>query len=88
MTLEEVTEGPSPAEPDHETVLKRQLSFGYTRGGRGQLMLPMGKDGRRARGLDGRRHALAVLSERPQLLYNYFKQLFAQVHEPAHRRDP
>ena len=40
-------------------------------------------DGRqRGDRLDGQRHALAVLSDRPQLLYNYFKQLFAQVTNP------
>jgi glutamate synthase domain-containing protein 2/glutamate synthase domain-containing protein 1/glutamate synthase domain-containing protein 3 len=82
VTLEEVPEAPSPAEPDHETVLKRQLAFGYTREDVEQLMLPMGKDGVEPVGSMGDDTPLAVLSERPQLLYNYFKQLFAQVTNP------
>src|SRR5258706_8403093 len=82
VTLEEVPEAPSPAEPDHETVLKRQLAFGYSREDVEQLMLPMGKDGVEPVGSMGDDTPLAVLSERPQLLYNYFKQLFAQVTNP------
>ncbi|HVR70448.1 MAG TPA: glutamate synthase large subunit [Vicinamibacteria bacterium] len=82
VTLQEVPEAPSPAEPDHETVLKRQLAFGYSREDVEQLVLPMGKDGVEPVGSMGDDTPLAVLSERPQLLYNYFKQLFAQVTNP------
>src|SRR5205823_7798972 len=46
------------------------------------LMSPMAQDGNEAVGSMGNDAALAVLSERPQLLYNYFKQLFAQVTNP------
>ena len=80
VTLEEVPEAPSPAEPDHETVLKRQLAFGYSREDVEQLMLPMGKDGVEPVGSMGDDTPLAVLSERPQLLYNYFKQLLSLIH--------
>src|SRR5437764_9502165 len=45
-------------------------------------MAPMAKDGNEAVGSMGNDAALAVLSDRPQLLYNYFKQLFAQVTNP------
>jgi len=82
VTLQEVPEAPSPAEPDHETVLKRQLAFGYSREDVEQLVLPMGKEGVEPVGSMGDDTPLAVLSERPQLLYNYFKQLFAQVTNP------
>ena len=46
------------------------------------LMAPMGTDGDEAIGSMGNDTPLAVLSDRPQLLYNYFKQLFAQVTNP------
>jgi glutamate synthase (NADPH) large chain len=82
VTLQEVPEAPSPREPDHETVMKRQLAFGYSREDVEQLVLPMGKEGVEPVGSMGDDTPLAVLSERPQLLYNYFKQLFAQVTNP------
>jgi len=82
VTLQEVPEAPSPHEPDHETVLKRQLAFGYSREDVEQLVLPMGREGVEPVGSMGDDTPLAVLSERPQLLYNYFKQLFAQVTNP------
>ena len=82
VTLQEVPESPSVAEADHETVLKRQLAFGYSREDVEQLILPMGREGVEAVGSMGDDTPLAVLSERPQLLYNYFKQLFAQVTNP------
>ena len=82
VTLQELPEAPSPAEPDHETVLQRQQAFGYSREDVEQLVLPMGKDGVEPVGSMGNDTPLAVLSERPQLLYNYFKQLFAQVTNP------
>jgi glutamate synthase (NADPH/NADH) large chain len=82
VTLQEVPEAPSPREPDHETVIKRQLAFGYSREDVEQLVLAMGKEGVEPVGSMGDDTPLAVLSERPQLLYNYFKQLFAQVTNP------
>src|SRR5437870_8161517 len=45
-------------------------------------MAPRGAEGNEAMGSMGTETPLAVLSERPQLLYNYFKQLFAQVTNP------
>jgi glutamate synthase (NADPH) large chain len=82
VTLQEVPEAPAPREPDHETVIKRQLAFGYSREDVEQLVLAMGKEGVEPVGSMGDDTPLAVLSERPQLLYNYFKQLFAQVTNP------
>ena len=69
-------------EPDHETVLQRQLAFGYTFEDLRILMLPMARDGAEAVGSMGTDTPLAVLSDKPQPLYNYFKQLFAQVTNP------
>jgi glutamate synthase domain-containing protein 2/glutamate synthase domain-containing protein 1/glutamate synthase domain-containing protein 3 len=82
VDLEDLPEAPSPHEPDHETVLKRQQAFGYTVEDLRILMAPMANDGTEAVGSMGNDAALAVLSDNPQLLYNYFKQLFAQVTNP------
>jgi glutamate synthase domain-containing protein 2/glutamate synthase domain-containing protein 1/glutamate synthase domain-containing protein 3 len=82
VSLEDLPPGPMVHEPDHETVLVRQHAFGYTTEDLRILMAPMAKDGVEAVGSMGNDAALAVLSDRPQLLYNYFKQLFAQVTNP------
>jgi glutamate synthase (ferredoxin) len=69
-------------EPDHETVLQRQLAFGYTFEDLRFLMLPMARDGAEAVGSMGTDTPLAVLSNKAQPLSSYFKQLFAQVTNP------
>ncbi len=69
-------------EPDHETVLQRQQAFGYTFEDLRILMSPMARDGVEAIGSMGTDTPLAVLSDKPQALFNYFKQLFAQVTNP------
>ena len=69
-------------EPDHETVLRRQEVFGYTSEDVGRLITPMAIDGTEPIGSMGTDTPLAVLSEKPQLLFAYFKQLFAQVTNP------
>ncbi len=61
---------------------KLQRTFGYTLEDLRILMAPMATDGNEAIGSMGNDTPLAVLSDRPQLLYNYFKQLFAQVTNP------
>src|SRR6266496_4269287 len=71
-----------PAELDTATVLSRQQAFGYTNEDLNLLLSPMALDKNEAVGSMGTDTPLAVLSERPQLLYNYFKQLFAQVTNP------
>src|SRR5437763_2472738 len=67
---------------DHETVVQRQLAFGYTFEDLRILMLPMAREGTEALGSMGTDTPLAVLSNKPQSLFNYFKQLFAQVTNP------
>jgi glutamate synthase (ferredoxin) len=67
---------------DHETVLQRQLAFGYSFEDLRILMLPMAKDANEAVGSMGTDTPLAVLSNQSQPLFNYFKQLFAQVTNP------
>jgi glutamate synthase domain-containing protein 2/glutamate synthase domain-containing protein 1/glutamate synthase domain-containing protein 3 len=68
--------------PDHLTVLRRQQAFGYTQEDLRVLMTPMVRNGEDPIGSMGTDTALAVLSNRPRLLYDYFKQLFAQVTNP------
>ncbi|HXP59460.1 MAG TPA: glutamate synthase large subunit [Dongiaceae bacterium] len=69
-------------EPAHEALLQSQVAFGYTFEDLRMLMLPMARDGAEAVGSMGTDTPLAVLSNRPQSLFNYFKQLFAQVTNP------
>ncbi|HEX6163406.1 MAG TPA: glutamate synthase large subunit, partial [Vicinamibacterales bacterium] len=68
--------------PDHQTVLRRQQAFGYTQEDLRLLLTPMALNGEEPIGSMGTDTALAVLSEKPRLLYDYFKQLFAQVTNP------
>ena len=65
-----------------KTVLTYQHTFGYTYEDLRIIIGPMAKNGIEPLGSMGNDTPLAVLSDRPQLLYNYFKQLFAQVTNP------
>jgi glutamate synthase domain-containing protein 2/glutamate synthase domain-containing protein 1/glutamate synthase domain-containing protein 3 len=65
-----------------ESLLRLERAFGYTLEDLKILMAPMAIDGQEPIGSMGNDAPLAVLSDRPQLLYNYFKQLFAQVTNP------
>ncbi len=67
---------------DKETLLQRQQAFGYTHEDLKVLMAPMAANGMEPTGSMGTDAALAVLSNRSRLLYDYFKQLFAQVTNP------
>ncbi|HEY1629552.1 MAG TPA: glutamate synthase central domain-containing protein, partial [Tepidisphaeraceae bacterium] len=76
---------PTPAvihQPDHDTLLHRQHAFGYTNEDLKMIVSPMASRGEEALGSMGTDTPLACLSEKPVLLYNYFKQLFAQVTNP------
>ena len=80
--LSDLPDAPTIEPPDHETLLQRQIAFGYTFEDERIIMAPMAKDGVEAIGSMGNDAALAVLSNKPRLLYDYFKQLFAQVTNP------
>jgi len=82
VELAKLPETPHAPEPDHASVLRRQQAFGYTFEGLRMLMVPMARDGVEAVGSMGTDTPIAVLSQKPQLLYNYFQQLFAQVTNP------
>ena len=69
--------------PDHQTLLDRQQAFGYTQEDIKVFFRPMAVSGQEPVGSMGTDAALAVLSNRPRLLYDYFKQGFAQVTNPA-----
>jgi glutamate synthase (ferredoxin) len=82
ITLDHLPEPPYVHETNTETILKRQRAFGYTYEELKLLIEPMAGSGSEAIGSMGTDTPLAVLSQRPQLLYHYFKQLFAQVTNP------
>ncbi len=82
VELSKVQDAPELPEPDHKTVLRRQQAFGYTFEDLRLLMAPMAREGVEAVGSMGTDTPLAVLSQKPRLLYDYFKQLFAQVTNP------
>ncbi|MFN0165827.1 MAG: glutamate synthase large subunit [Bryobacteraceae bacterium] len=67
---------------DFETILQRQRAFGYTDEDIRFLMNPMAENGEEPVGSMGTDTPLACLSDRPQPLFHYFKQLFAQVTNP------
>ncbi|HEX6636344.1 MAG TPA: glutamate synthase large subunit [Steroidobacteraceae bacterium] len=73
---------PLQAAPEPEALAKRQLAFGYTFEDQRILMAPMARDGVEAIGSMGNDTPLAALSNKSRLLYDYFKQLFAQVTNP------
>src|SRR5205814_972912 len=75
---------PDPAPPQKSSVplLDRQQAFGYTQEDVKILLAPMVETSEEAVGSMGNDAALPVLSNRPKVLYNYFKQLFAQVTNP------
>ncbi len=80
--IDDLPDAPALPEPDHSTVLRRQQAFGYTHEDLRVLMAPMATNAEEALGSMGTDTSLAVLSTRPRLLYDYFKQLFAQVTNP------
>ncbi len=63
-------------------LLDRQQAFGYTQEDVKVILAPMAQNGEEATGSMGNDAALPVLSNRPKVFYNYFKQLFAQVTNP------
>src|SRR6184192_811284 len=73
---------PAPPQPTAIPLLDRQQAFGYTQEDLKVILAPMIETGEEAVGSMGNDAALPVLSARPKVLYNYFKQLFAQVTNP------
>ena len=73
----------APLAPDLKNLVFRQKLFGYTREDIDMLITPMAGKGYEPVGSMGTDTPLAVFSEKPQLMYSYFKQLFAQITNPA-----
>ena len=69
-------------QPNHESVVRRQISFGYTEEDLRILLTPMAASGAEPLGSMGTDTPTAVLSQRSRLLYDYFVELFAQVTNP------
>lgn len=82
VSLDELPEPLNVPQPDHATLRQRQQAFGYTVEELKMVLHPMAVNGEEPTSSMGTDTPLAVLSERPQLLFKYFKQLFAQVTNP------
>ncbi len=83
ITLDDLPD-PTRVQPtDHETILMRQRVFGYTDEDLKTVLLPSALGSKEPVGSMGIDTPLACLSDKPQLLFSYFKQAFAQVTNPA-----
>jgi glutamate synthase domain-containing protein 2/glutamate synthase domain-containing protein 1/glutamate synthase domain-containing protein 3 len=80
--LKSLPAAPEVPASDPDSLLQRQVAFGYTFEDQRVLLEPMARNGVEAVGSMGNDTPLAALSSRPRLLYDYFKQLFAQVTNP------
>ncbi len=80
--LNELPDAIPDPRPEPATLFERQNAFGYTIEDLRILLAPMAMEGKEPDGSMGTDTPLAVLSERPQLLFSYFKQHFAQVTNP------
>ncbi|KKK86114.1 hypothetical protein LCGC14_2766470, partial [marine sediment metagenome] len=74
---------PKLVHTDTDTLAQRLRLFGYTREELKMILLPMALNAQEPVGSMGNDTPLAVLSDKQKLLFNYFKQLFAQVTNPA-----
>ncbi|MDT5212678.1 MAG: glutamate synthase large chain [Mycobacterium sp.] len=74
--------GRSRVQPNHDSVVRRQIAFGYTEEELRIMLTPMAAAGAEPLGSMGTDTPTAVLSERSRLLYDYFVELFAQVTNP------
>ena len=82
VSLDELPEPLNVPQPDHATLRQRQQAFGYTVEELKMVITPKAVNGEEPISSMGTDTPLAVLSTRPQLLFKYFKQLFAQVTNP------
>jgi len=81
-TIDDLPVGEPAPHLTGDELLQQQMAFGYTVEDLKYILGPMSRNGEEAVGSMGTDTPLAVLSDKPQLLYNYFKQLFAQVTNP------
>ncbi len=83
ITLDALSDPPRVYGFDPATIVSRQRAFGYTEEDLRLILEPMAANGEEPVGSMGTDTPLACLSDRPQPLFHYFKQLFAQVTNPA-----
>ncbi|HEV2396327.1 MAG TPA: glutamate synthase large subunit [Candidatus Sulfotelmatobacter sp.] len=82
ITIDQLPEPARMHHADAETLLRRQRAFGYSDEDLRMILAPMATKGQEPVGSMGTDTPLACLSDKPQSLFNYFKQLFAQVTNP------
>ncbi len=83
VSLDDLPATKNEKSANFDDLVKRQIAFGFTMEDIKIVLAPMAETGIEATGSMGNDAALAVRSEKPVLLFNYFKQLFAQVTNPA-----
>ncbi|MBN1510126.1 MAG: glutamate synthase large subunit [Sedimentisphaerales bacterium] len=83
IELRGLFDSPKLVQCDPQTIARRMRAFGYTREELKMILTPMAVNGQEPVGSMGNDTPLAVLSDRSKLLFSYFKQLFAQVTNPA-----
>jgi glutamate synthase (NADPH) large chain len=82
IELRGLLQAPGPIKADSKSIMTKQFVFGYTLEDLNMLLLPMAENAQEPVGSMGDDEAPAVLREKPQLFFRYFKQLFAQVTNP------
>jgi len=82
IQIEDLPTEVGPMPPDARTLLDRQQAFGYTQEDTKHFLVPMALSGQDPIGSMGVDVPMAVLSDRPRRLFDYFKQCFAQVTNP------
>lgn len=82
ISLDEIPAGAPAAALDSETILERMRAFGFTLEHLQLILKPMAENSVEPLGSMGNDTPLAVLSDKPKMIYEYFKQLFAQVTNP------
>ncbi|MBN2453301.1 MAG: glutamate synthase large subunit [Candidatus Omnitrophica bacterium] len=80
--LDKIAAGAEPVRRKKEEIIANLKAFGYSREDLKVVLKPMAEEGKEPVGSMGNDTPHAFLSKRPQILYNYFKQLFAQVTNP------
>jgi glutamate synthase (NADPH/NADH) large chain len=82
ISLDELSSSPTVPGLDRSTILDRLKMFGFTLEHLQEILKPMAELAKEPLGSMGNDSPLAVLSDKPRMLYDYFKQLFAQVTNP------
>ena len=80
--MSEITQADESDIQKVQTIVQNQQAFGYTQEDLVRMIVPMAKDGKDPVGAMGADAPLAILSDKLQLLYSYFKQMSSQVTNP------